>query len=212
LTKTPVLSSFELPGPSSVQEYSWTVLLDLSHVRFSLAGFRIIYGILRSWFHLHPRRLDPASTAELVKPKTIVEARSLAILLHSNKRVQVQDATIRGPLDLTYTTTNQQVSLVNCEFEDPADFSYATFQRHLILQNSTFKKGLDLEGATVDLNARFDAIKVLSGNARFRYLHVQGLLWNMHNSSPPPLLTSPTLTLTRAHTCAALCFVVGKLS
>ncbi|HEV2728805.1 MAG TPA: pentapeptide repeat-containing protein, partial [Terriglobales bacterium] len=66
--------------------------------------------------------------------------------------------------------------LVNCEFEDPADFSYSAFKRHLILQNSTFKQGFDLEGATIDLNGRFDAIKVLSGKAGFRYLHVQGLL------------------------------------
>ena len=118
----------------------------------------------------------PASAAEPIKPKTIVEARSLAILVHNNKRVKVQDAIIRGPLDLSYATINQLISLVNCEFEEPADFSYATFKRHLILQNSTFKKGFDLEGATIDLNGRFNAIKVLSGNARFRYLHVQGLL------------------------------------
>jgi len=116
------------------------------------------------------------SAAEPVKPKTIVQARSLALLVHNNKRVQVRDAIIRGPLDLSYATINQLVSLVNCEFEDPADFSYATFKRHLILQNSTFKKGFDLEGATIDLNGRFDAIKVLSGHAGFRYLHVQGLL------------------------------------
>jgi Pentapeptide repeats (9 copies) len=116
------------------------------------------------------------SAAEAVKPKTIVEARSLAILVHNNRRVQVKDAIIRGPLDLSYVTINQQVSLVNCEFEDQADFSYSTFKRHLILQNSTFKKGLDLEGATIDLNGRFDAIKVLSGKAFFRYLHVEGLL------------------------------------
>ena len=152
------------------------------------------------------------SAAEPVKPKTIVQARSLALLVHNNKRVQVQDAIIRGPLDLSYATINQLVSLVNCEFEDPADFSYATFKRHLILQNSTFKKGFDLEGATIDLNGRFDAIKVLSGHAGFRYLHVQVCLtWNMPNSTPPPLLTSPTLILTKAHTCAALC-LVGTLS
>jgi hypothetical protein len=116
------------------------------------------------------------SAAEPVKAKTIVEARSLAILVRNNERVQVQDAIIRGPLDLSYATINQLVSLVNCEFEEPADFSYATFKRHLILQKSTFKKGLDLEGATIDLNGRFDGIKVLSGKAGFRYLHVQGLL------------------------------------
>ncbi len=127
--------------------------------------------------HLTPHPGGPTgSAAEPVKPKTIVEAKSLAILVHNNKRVQVQGAIIRGPLDLSYATINQLVSLVNCEFEDPADFSYATFKRHLILQNSTFKKGFDLEGATIDLNGRFDAIKVLSGNAGFRYLHVQGLL------------------------------------
>src|SRR5437660_10647289 len=141
------------------------------------------------------------SAAEPVKPKTIVQARSLALLAHNNKRVQVQDAIIRAPLDLSYATINQLVSLVNCAIEDPADFSYATFKRHLILQNSTFKKGFDLEGATIDLNGRFDAIKVLSGHAGFRYLHVQVCLtWNMPNSTPPQLLTSPTLILTKAHT------------
>ena len=100
----------------------------------------------------------PGSTVEPVKPKTIVEAKSLAILVHNNKKVQVQNAIIRGPLDLSYTTINQLVSLVNCEFEEPADFSYATLKRHLILQNSTFKIGFDLEGATIDLNGRFNAI------------------------------------------------------
>jgi hypothetical protein len=123
----------------------------------------------------HPGGLT-GSASEPVKPKTIVQAKSLALLVHNNRRVQIKDAIIRGPLDLSYVTINQQVSLVNCEFEEPADFSYATFKRHLILQNSTFKKGFDLEGATIDLNGRLDAIKVLSGKADLRYLHVQGLL------------------------------------
>jgi len=124
----------------------------------------------------HPGGLT-GSAAEPVKPRTIVEARSLAnILAHNNRSLQIQNAIIRGPLDLSYATINQQVSLVNCEFEDAADFSYTTFKRHLILQNSTFKKGFDLEGATIELNGRLDAIKVLSGKAGFRYLHVQGLL------------------------------------
>ena len=65
--------------------------------------------------------------AEAVQPKAIVEARSLAILVHSHRRVQVTDAIIRGPLDLSYMTIDQQVSLVNCEFEEQADFSYSTF-------------------------------------------------------------------------------------
>ena len=116
------------------------------------------------------------SVAEVGKPRTIVDARSIAKLVRNNKRVQIQDAIVRGPLDLSYATINQQVSLIDCVFEDPADFSYATFKRHLFLQGSTFKKGLDLEGATIDLNGRLDAIKVLSGKAGLRYLNVQGLL------------------------------------
>src|SRR5215470_3810003 len=110
------------------------------------------------------------------RPRTIIEARSVAALVRNSRRVQVQDMIIRGPLDLSYMTINQQVSIVNCEFEDPADFSYSVFRSHLILQNSVFKKGLDLEGATIDLNGRFDAIRVLSGKAFFRDLHVQGKL------------------------------------
>jgi hypothetical protein len=115
------------------------------------------------------------NAAEAVKPKMIVEARSLAILVRSHRRVQVADAIIRGPLDLSYMTINQQVSLVNCAFEEQADFSYSTFKRHLVLQNSTFKHGLDFEGATVELNGRFDGLKVLSGKGDFRHFHVQGV-------------------------------------
>jgi len=110
------------------------------------------------------------------KPKKVVEAKELAKAIRDEEPIRIYNAIIRGPLDLSYVTINQQVSLVNCEFEDQADFSYATFKRHLILQNSTFKKGFDFEGATIELDGRFDALKVLSGKAGFRHLHVQGLL------------------------------------
>jgi len=89
--------------------------------------------------------------------------------------VQIKDAIIRNRLDFSYLTITQQVSLLNCEFEDPADFSYATFKRHLIVQNSTFNNGFDFESATVELNARLDGLKVLSGKAHFKHFHVQGL-------------------------------------
>ena len=116
------------------------------------------------------------SAAERVKPKPVIEARSLVALVHSNRNVQVKDTIIRGPLDLSYETINQQISLVNCEFEEPADFSFSVFKRHLILRDSTFRKGFDFEGATIELNGRFADIKVLSGKANFHDLHVQGLL------------------------------------
>jgi hypothetical protein len=136
---------------------------------FSLTGFATIHRAAQTG-------VLTGSAAEPVKQKVIIEARSLAVLVQNNRRVEVKDAIIRGVLDLSYVTINQQVSFVNCEFEDPADFSYSVFKRHLILQDSTFKKGFDFEGATIDLNGRFGAIKVLSGKASFRDLHVQGLL------------------------------------
>ena len=137
-------------------------------IGFSVFGFAAT--------HLPPPARALTRGAEPVKSKTIIEARSLAALVHNNRRVQINNAIIRGPLDLSYETINQQVSLINCEFEDPADFSYAVFRRHLILQKSIFKKGFDFEGATIDLNGRFADIKVLSGKASFQDLHVQGLL------------------------------------
>lgn len=144
------------------------LILELC-VGFSVLGF----ATAQSASHVE---VPTRSAAEPVRTKKIIEARSLAALVRSNRRVQVKDAIIRGPLDLSYMTINKQVSLVHCEFEDPADFSYSVFKSHLILQNSVFKKGLDLEGATIDLNGRFDAIRVLSGKAFFRDLHVQGKL------------------------------------
>src|SRR5215471_9375493 len=112
-----------------------------------------------------------AVTGSAAKPATqraIVEARSLAALGRGNTRVELKDVIIRGPLDLSYKTINQEVSFVNCEFEDRVDFSYSVFKSHLNLQNSVFKKGLTFEGAIIDLNARLDAIKVVSGDAFFR--------------------------------------------
>ena len=86
---------------------------------FSLPGFATT---------THPalnEEVPTGNVAEPVKAKLIITARSLAVLVRNNRRVQVKAAIIRGALDLSYMTINQQLSLVNCEFEDPADFSYS---------------------------------------------------------------------------------------
>jgi hypothetical protein len=135
------------------------------------------------------------SAAKPATPRTIVEARSLAALGRGNTRVELKDAIIRGPLDLSYRTINQEVSLVNCEFEDRVDFSYSVFKSHLNLQNSVFKKGLNFEGASIDLNGRLDAIKVVSGDAFFRDIHVKGKL----NLESAQFDSSVTVNFAHAH-------------
>lgn len=144
------------------------VTLELCLV-FSVAGF----AAAQPASHLF---VVPGNAAKPARSRTIVEARSLAALGHGNTRVELRDAIIRGPLNLSYKTINQEVSLVNCEFEDRVDFSYSVFKGHLNLQNSVFKKGLNFEGATIELNGRLDAIKVASGDAFFRDIHVKGKL------------------------------------
>jgi|SRR5215472_2279050 len=119
------------------------------------------------------------------KRERIVNAKSLVIPAHRNGTIHLENAIIRGPLNLSYLTIDQQVLLVNCEFEDRADFSYATFKRDLDLHNSTFNKGFNFRAATVELNGIFNDLKVLfepsehksmeTQEADLRYFHVKGV-------------------------------------
>ncbi len=113
------------------------------------------------------------------KPTRFVDADEIVRLARKGTPVQVDGAVIRGRLDFSYMTIEQQVKLTNCDFLEAPNLSYSTFKRHLILTGSTFRKGANFESATVDLNAALNRTQFLAGEANLRDLQVHGFL-NMH--------------------------------
>jgi len=61
--------------------------------------------------------------------------------------IRIENAVIKGPLNLTYATFKGELSITNSVIMGPVDFSFATFERSVIFDGSQFLKKADFRAS-----------------------------------------------------------------
>ena len=118
---------------------------------------------------------EPLSfSADQPEEERQIPADSIAEAARAAKRVEVENAVVTGPLDLSYAEVRERFVLENVELRDPVDFSFAHFRCGIACQRVRFTRAAKFQGAVFDKHASFRRAEFAEG-ASFHGIEVGGL-------------------------------------
>jgi hypothetical protein len=89
-------------------------------------------------------------------------------------KIEIRNALITGPLDLTHSTIERPIFFIGCTFEQRPDFSESIFKEHIIFSNCVFEQGVFFRNATVQTDIILRRSEVRNGIASFVDANFQG--------------------------------------